>query len=935
MSFTRSVLRVALPLFAVFLGILFYNLGSWSFPAIESITSSTSAHAAPISPHVGSWSTWFHPSQFRLGTPPELKEWNLRHLGGNGPWIENDGDREALSLAPPEGYSIDQVHLMARHAERYPTKSAGNRHLKFLERVRDAGLSLNGSLAFLNNWTYFTDNPARDFGQLTNTGPYAGTLGAFTTGVRFRTRYGQLIPPDSTTRLWASDSGRVIDTARYFASGLFGLDWERSKKAELQIIPETAEQGADTLTPGDTCHKYLEDTEHGHDYGVNMLARFQEAYIPAIAERLTHQEGNAGLGRLTNLEVFSMQEMCGFETMVRGSSPWCDVFTEYDWHHFEYARDLIHYYRAGPGNPYAGAMGWLWLNATTALLRSGPKAGAFFLSFVHDGDIAPFLTALGLLSDLDNHLPTTHVATDRVWRTSPVLPMGARVTLERLTCSTSGEVYLRVNINDRVMPLSNCQSGPGKSCPLGEFEEYVRRRHQEVGEFGKYVIISRDPYPGERVFTKSFGALAFFPHSTTLGPRGISSVFRTVYFATAAFLLFLVIISRESRNPRRPPEETGPFGKRRNARYDNARSRTRTGTPAKRENPNVAEFGRLFSQQQEEEKVHGLPKSSSSSSLDNPRKQTEKVATECMLYGYKAKDFEWKVIDKYERISQGLICEDYPRSDPNSATQYAQLLSGGDVVIRANLSADANRKSKRYDGGFHWIKVTFDSTSSADRACFYSPQEIDGHMVYCELYHGHGPAEDTPIPADSAAPNKIRTKTSRTLTTSHSTAFLSSKDQDRLTLPRSFAMNNLSSVADVPETEEDLSMDSSTTTATSATATATGVSSSLDRSSSLHPRSVPTAEPKPESEFMTHIPTVRRTKLRPLAEALPPQPTLTERVLRSIPILSWFTGDIVGDGPQLREDGSFDYDKSNTYWRFWYMVDKVLGTDICGLNEES
>ncbi|KAJ5699010.1 hypothetical protein N7462_001015 [Penicillium macrosclerotiorum] len=406
----------------------------------------------------------------------------------------------------------------------------------------------------------------------------------------------------------------------------------------------------------------------------------------------------------------------------------------------------------------------------------------------------------------------------------------------------------------------------------------------------------------------------------------------------------------ESRNPRRPPEETGPFGKRRNARYE-ARSRTRTGTPAKRENPNVAEFGRLFAQQQEEEKTTvGLPKSSSSGSLDNPRKPTEKVATECFLYGYKAKDAEWKVIDKYERISQGFICEDYPRSDPNSAAQYAQLLSGGDVVIRTNLSADANRKSKRYDGGFHWIKVTFDSSQSADRACFYSPQEIDGHLVFCELYHGHGPANDAPIPADSSAADRLRNKAPRTLTSTHSSAFLSSKDsQGSLTLPRSFAMNNLSSVPDMTWPEEERSPNSSiattTTTAgtitttsgtaTSGTATATGISTSFGASTTVQQRHPSAPEVKPESEFMTHIPNVRRTKLRPLTEALPPQPTVTERVLRSIPILSWFTGDIVGDGPQLREDGTFDYDKSGAYWRFWYMVDKILGTDICGLKEES
>ena len=135
---------------------------------------------------------------------------------------------------------------------------------------------------------------------------------------------------------------------------------------------------------------------------------------------------------------------------------------------------------------------------------------------------------------------------------------------------------------------------------------------------------------------------------------------------------------------------------------------------------------------------------------------------------------------------------------------------------------------------------------------------------------------------------------------------------------------------------------SSTNTASSATATAIE-----QPPASLHQRR-PSAqqqqqqqtqllaqEPKPESEFMTHIPTVRRAKLRPLTGALPPQPTVTERVLRSIPILSWFTGDIVGDGPQLREDGSFDYDKSNMYWRFWYMIDMILGTDMCGLKEES
>lgn len=250
-------------------------------------------------------------------------------------------------------------------------------HLTLLERIRALGVPLNNSLAFLNNWAYFTDNPSRDFGQLTRTGPYAGTLGAFTSGVRFGTRYSELIPNDATLRFWASDSQRVIDSARYFASGLFGLDWETSRKAELQIIPETFERGADTLTPGDTCREYL-DSEQGHDLGAAMLARFQEAYTPGIAERLV--QDNPALGGLEAWEVYGMQEMCGFEIMVRGLSPWCDLFSRQEWHSFEYARDLLLYYRAGPGNAYSATLGWLYLNATASLLSAGPDAGTLFLS---------------------------------------------------------------------------------------------------------------------------------------------------------------------------------------------------------------------------------------------------------------------------------------------------------------------------------------------------------------------------------------------------------------------------------------------------------------------------------------------------------------------------------------------------------------------------
>lgn len=136
--------------------------------------------------------------------------------------------------------------------------------------------------------------------------------------------------------------------------------------------------GIDADLHSDTCIKYAQDEEEGHDYGYEMLYKYRATYLSDISKRLAND--NEGFD-FTDSEIYSMQEMCGFETTVRGSSKWCDVFTKEEWLSFEYARDVIHYYRAGPGNKYAKSMGWLWLNATANLIAEGPDtAGSLYFS---------------------------------------------------------------------------------------------------------------------------------------------------------------------------------------------------------------------------------------------------------------------------------------------------------------------------------------------------------------------------------------------------------------------------------------------------------------------------------------------------------------------------------------------------------------------------
>ncbi|KAF2839772.1 phosphoglycerate mutase-like protein [Patellaria atrata CBS 101060] len=470
-------------------------------------------------PYVATWNVWWHPqrpfNEEHPGTEGRgqgggsiSKAWNiLYHLGGNGPWVEKVDGVVQKGIAPPLGCKIEQVHLMSRHAERYPTKKAGIRLMKVVNRIRSAKTPLKGDLAFANTWKYFTTDPKLQLEHLTTTGPFAGTLGAFTTGVRLRTRYAHLFhssPPQEThpsntskTRFWSCDCPRVADTARYFALGFFGHDWRT--RASHQIIPEEVSRGADTLTPGDTCLGYLWDGEKGHGYGWAMLDVYRHTYIPAIMERLAKQNPEV---QWEEEEIWAMQELCGFETTVRGASKWCDVFTRDEWLQFEYARDVIHYYRAGPGNPYGAAMGWLYLNATTNLLLQGPDAGTMFFSFVHDGDIVPLFAALDLFPD-NEHLPVTHIPPNRNWRTSQSVPMGARVIFELLNCGDESDYdsagagnkphhFVRVNVNDGIVAVPGCDDGPGRSCELGRWAERVRKRGEDVGRFGDVCGVEGD-----------------------------------------------------------------------------------------------------------------------------------------------------------------------------------------------------------------------------------------------------------------------------------------------------------------------------------------------------------------------------------------------------------------------------------------------------------
>jgi hypothetical protein len=92
---------------------------------------------------------------------------------------------------------------------------------------------------------------------------------------------------------------------------------------------------------------------------------------------------------------------------------------------------------------------------------------------------------------------------------------------------------------------------------------------------------------------------------------------------------------------------------------------------------------------------------------------------------------------------------------------------------------------------------------------------------------------------------------------------------------------------------------------------------------------------EPESTFCQRIPTAKRIQLLPAEQALLPQQSYSQRILSKIPLLSWFSSDIIGSQVPKTENGEFDWAKASLYWRIVWWLDGVTGWfDVVGGEKE-
>jgi len=206
----------------------------------------------------------------------------------------------------------------------------------------------------------------------------------------------------------------------------------------------------------------------------------------------------------TPTDIYAISLLCGYETVIRGSSPFCDldVLSPNEWLGFEYTNDLQYFYNTGYGNPISGAIGFPWLNATfdTLMADQDSKSNAttdqdLYVSFTHRELPPTVLVALGLFNNsafsgannINETMPLDTINHRRAWISSNFLQFLTNIAIEKMECDSFGfdaGTYYRILVNDSPQTLDGCRSGPGESCAEDKLTEWLAGRAEAVGEFG-------------------------------------------------------------------------------------------------------------------------------------------------------------------------------------------------------------------------------------------------------------------------------------------------------------------------------------------------------------------------------------------------------------------------------------------------------------------
>ena len=407
-----------------------------------------------------------------------------RYWGQYSPYYSVASD---INRDVPNDCKITFAQALYRHGARGPTS---NKIVGYNSTITKLQASFDdpfeGIYAFLNEYE-FTLEPD----QLT---PF-GEQQLVNAGRHFYKRYDHLVGSHSPF-VRASGQERVVASARKWISGYKHAGHQNWKSAQLGkpsnpivVIPE--EPGVNNSLNHGVCDAH----ESGvySTLGDDAQLQWRNEFVPHIQKRLNQDLPRADLNES---DVINLMQLCPFETVNDKDgkpSQFCELFTETEWRQLDYYETLGKYYGWGAGNPLGPTIGVGFANelisrltgrelndstSTNADLDSSRdtfptgKNSVLFADFSHDNPMTSIFFALNLYSTTAS-LSNTSMETSedlKKFSASRVVPFAARAYIEKMQCGKSAKEFVRVLVNDRVVPLPKCEEKgrPGR-CKLDAF----------------------------------------------------------------------------------------------------------------------------------------------------------------------------------------------------------------------------------------------------------------------------------------------------------------------------------------------------------------------------------------------------------------------------------------------------------------------------------
>jgi hypothetical protein len=406
------------------------------------------------------------------------------HLSGISPYFESNN--EGLNPNIPEKCQIDKTSYLIRHGSIYVDDYDYYHVIKhFLKRLKKS-INFTSKLSFLSKWKSPFFNEKEKIEKLTR----SGILESYELGVQLSYRYSKLLSKQnkSSFHIWTSSSERTKQTALAIFHGLFPGQISNN---EIISIPEEKNRGANSLTPTKTCQKF--HSSKGSKEAMSWL----KSYTKPILKRFN------SISRHFNFvpnDILAMQELCGYETVIRGNSPFCSLFTSEEWIYFEYYFDIKYHYEIGYGNDLSPYLGIHWIKSMIDIFNNKILSNQnIYISVAHREMIPVVLVSLGLYNQSEyiqgkSIFTLNEINFDRLWKSSQLIPFLARIQLELFSCSSidfNGS-FVRILVNSLPRPLPGCSQGPDGSCPLQLFTDYIHQRYLQYKNFSKACQIDQN-----------------------------------------------------------------------------------------------------------------------------------------------------------------------------------------------------------------------------------------------------------------------------------------------------------------------------------------------------------------------------------------------------------------------------------------------------------